>query len=133
MSCKSLNLTNETNCWAIIQGETYTKIAFRYPGDLTTATPYGTIRTNYEDELGTELAVFNFYPLTYDVDTDKTTITPYLTKEQTRELPITKYQATEDDTPSVKNCLVYEIGITLDSGVNMVLVSSSFIQVIPHT
>lgn len=133
MSCKSLNLTNETYCLAIIQGETYTKLTFLKKGDFTTATPYGTIRNNYEDENGEELGVFSFFPLTYDVLADKTTIAPYLPKEVTRALPITRYQALEDDIPTVKNSLVYEIGLTLVTGENIVLVQSSFVQVIPHT
>jgi hypothetical protein len=134
MSCKTFNLiNNEDSCRAIIQGETYFKFSLRYTGDVSTGTPYGTIRNNYEDELGTELAVFDFYPLLYDGLADKTTIAPYLTKEATRALPITKFQAQEDEEPTVKNSLVYEIGITLTTGVNIVLISSSFVQVIPHT
>jgi hypothetical protein len=134
MSCKTFNLTdNEDSCRAIIQGETYSRFAIRYTSDVSTGSPYGTIRNNYEDEAGVELAVFDFYPLTYDGLTDKTTIAPYLTKEATRALPITKFQARDDEEPNVKNCLVYEIGITLTTGVNIVLISSSFVQVIPHT
>ena len=133
MSCKQFNLTNEnTSCRAVIQGETYFKIsAILYPGDISTGTPYGTIRDNYEDNSGTELGLFSFYPLTYNGVEDKTTIAPYLTKEVTRALPITRFQAT-GDAPTVRNSLPYEIGITLTTGENIVLIYG-FIQVIPHT
>lgn len=133
MSCKTLHLINQEHCLAIIQGETYTKLTILKSGDFSDAIPYGTIRDNYEDKNGIELAIFSFFPLTYNLTTDKTTIAPFLSKEITRSLPMTKFQANEDEIPTVKNCLVYEIGLTLLTGENIVLISSSFIQVIPHT
>ena len=129
--CREFDLIG---CYAIIQGETYVLGALLYPDeDISDGTPYGTIRDNYEDSTGTELATFSFYPLTYDALTQKTTITPYLTKETTRALPFTKFQNEEGDTPTLRNSLVYEIGITKSTGENIVLISSSFVQVIPHT
>lgn len=118
---------------AIRQGGSFT-ISLSYEGNYSDWIPKSQIRTNYLANNGLVLAEFTFLPLVYTLATNKTAITLSLKADITSALPITNYQGSESITPSVNNCLVYDVElIDPNDSTNVIkLVDPSFIQVIPE-
>lgn len=118
---------------AIRQGGSFS-ISFSYEGDYSSWSPKSQIRNNYLVNNGLILAEFSFLPLAYNSITDKTTITLSLKADITSSLPITNYQGSENVTPTVNNCLVYDVELIDPNDITNVikLVDPSFIQVIPE-
>lgn len=120
-------LNNITLDLAAIQGKTY-QISFNYPSDLTNGELCGQIRNTYLQDAGALLGSFNFLPMVYDVDTNKTTITAQIQAIVTANMPYTKYQG--NGTPSSRNCWVYDI--EHKEGTVVRLISRGLVQVKPE-
>lgn len=116
---------------AIIKGETYRKLiensSILFDGDLTTATLSGQIRNNYVDNAGQLVGTFSFETSTYNQQTNKTLIKPYLTEFATINLPSTPKYSTGRQ-PSIKTNLVYDIELVHNGRV--IKYSPGFVQVI---
>ncbi|MFM1842733.1 MAG: hypothetical protein RLZZ490_1470 [Cyanobacteriota bacterium] len=111
---------------AIIQGETYQALTLIFPGDLTTWTPRGQIRTGLLEDAGTLLAEFAFGTPAYDADADTTNIYPTLTASQTANLPKTKWQGTGEYSRSG----VYYYDIELESEGVVIKSKTAIVQVV---
>jgi len=98
----------------IVQGQTYRQ-TFTAEGNWSGAECRGQIRDNWLNSDGAIKAVFEFGSLSYDDETDLTTVEGAISHQQTTLLPTTKYQGT--GTQSVKNSLVYDVEIELDDNV----------------
>lgn len=112
---------------AILQGETYQALSLTFPGDLSTWTPRGQIRSKLLEESGTLLAEFSFEASTYDADADTTTVNPRLTPTQTASLPKTKWQGIGEYSKAA----VYYYDIELESDTGEVVKSkTAIVQVV---
>lgn len=111
----------------IVQGQTYWQI-FTAEGDWSGAVCRGQIRDNWLGSDGTIKAVFEFGSLTYDAETDLTTVEGVVSHQQTTLLPATKYQGV--GLQSVKNSLVYDVEFEL--GDNVFKLAPGYVQVIPE-
>ena len=119
----------EIKNFAIVQGATY-QVSFRYPSDVSLATPYGQIRTKYAQDVNELLADFSFLPMVYDSLENKTLITAQLTADQTSQIPYTKYQG--GDNPSIRNCHVYDMELHFVGGIKKKIVTVGLVQVKPE-
>lgn len=119
----SIPLVNDL---AIIQGETYQALTLTFPGDLTTWTPRGQIRTGLLEDAGTLLSEFAFATPIYDAETDTTAIYPTLTATQTANLPKTKWQGTGEYSRSG----VYYYDVELESEGIVIKSKTAIVQVI---
>jgi len=111
---------------AIIQGETYQALTLTFPGDLTTWTPRGQIRTGLLEDAGTLLAEFAFGTPIYDAEADTTNIYPTLSATQTANLPKTKYQGTGEYSRSA----VYYYDVELENEAVVIKSKTAIVQVI---
>ena len=103
-------MTEIINNITIIQGQTYYLPPFEIDNDWTGGVCRGQIRDKYlylEDSV--VLAYFQFETLTYDADTDKTKVTPYIDHQFTSLIPPTKWKGVGD--PSDRNAYVFDIEI----------------------
>lgn len=112
---------------SIIQGKTY-ELNLNYPGDLTTGTLRGEIRTKYLENNGTLLAEFVFTTV-YDIDNNKTAIKCSIDAIMTATIPSTKYQGGPD--LSIKNAWVYDV--EYEENDTVIELFRGFVQVIPET
>lgn len=112
---------------AILQGETYQALSLTFPGDLSTWTPRGQIRSKLLEESGTLLAEFTFEASTYDADADTTTVNPRLTPAQTTSLPKTKWQGIGEYSKT--SVYYYDIELESDTG-EVVKSKTAIVQVI---
>ena len=115
--------------YAIKQGETY-QISFLYEGDVTDAIPRGQIRSKYAQDENILLATFSFLQMTYDIATDKTTITAELSATQTALIPYTKFNGI--GTPTNRNCHVYDMELSFPNGIVKKLMPIALVQVNPE-
>ncbi len=116
---------------AIVKGETYRKLiesgGISFPGDLTTATLRGQIRSDYVEKGGVLLGTFSFEERTYDAEGDTTTIYPYLTEFATVNLPATlKY--VEGREPNIKTNPVYDIELFIND--EIIKKKPAFLQIV---
>ena len=123
---------NQPNDYSIDQGADYSKVAFNYPGNISSWTPKGSIRYTWldQDSFSQPLAIFSFLPLIYDSITDKTLISPTLAASQTL-IPHTRNRQNALTPVNLGvSVYVYDIDITSPSGVVMRLVSG-YVEVNP--
>ena len=99
---------------AIQRGATYDKWRPQASGDWRLWTPKAEIRDNLLSAGGELKTAFEFGETEYDEETDLSTFTPFLTPTKTLLLDVTKYK-NESSIPSVKNCLVTDLQVSLDS------------------
>ena len=111
----------------IIQGQTYRQV-FTADSDWSGAECRGQIRDNWLNSDGAIKAIFEFGALTYDAETDLTTVEGVVSHQQTTLLPATKYQGV--GTQSVRNSLVYDVEFELDG--NVFKLAPGYVQVIPE-
>lgn len=112
----------------IIQGETYYFPPFEIDGDWAGGICRGQIRNKYLSRNGSILAHFQFEVLTYDPDTDKTTVTPYIDHPYTSLMPPTTWRGTGD--PTENNSYVYDIEIEKNGKISKK--SPGFVGIIPE-
>ncbi|BAQ65550.1 hypothetical protein GM3709_2315 [Geminocystis sp. NIES-3709] len=113
---------------AIVQGATYDKLNLKLEGDYSEATFKAQIRNAPLELEGELLASFSFQQINYDGDTNKTTVVPILTAEQTSAIPSTKYDGDDSRAkPSQKNCWVWDFEAVLPEKVTKIPIS--FVQV----
>lgn len=118
---------------AIRQGASYT-LTLQYEGDFSNWFPKSQIRDNYLEQGGLVLAEFNFLPLSYNLETNKTQITLSLKADITSNLPATQFQGKETETPSINNTYIFDIELTdPNDNTNIIkVIDPSFVQVIPE-
>lgn len=112
----------------IVQGETYYFPPFEIDGDWAEGICRGQIRNKYLSRNGSILAHFQFEVLTYDPDTDKTTVTPYIDHPYTSLMPPTTWRGTGD--PTEGNSYVYDIEIEKNGKISKK--SPGFVGIIPE-
>jgi hypothetical protein len=115
---------------SIKRGGTFT-ISFKVNGDYSECIPKSEIRTNYLDAGGSIITSFEFLPITYIEETNETVLTLRLKGGVTTNLPVTAYQGLSTQTPSVSNCLVYDVELIdpNDSSNVYKIIEPSFVQV----
>lgn len=111
----------------IVQGQTYRQV-FTADSDWSGAECRGQIRDNWLNSDGAIKAIFEFGALTYDAETDLTTVEGVISHQQTTALPATRYQGT--GSQSVKNSLVYDVEFELDG--NVFKLAPGYVQIIPE-
>jgi hypothetical protein len=109
-------------------------ISFRVDGNYSQWIPKAQIRNNYLEANGLVIATFEFLPLVYSTQDNKTLITLRLKGGVTTNLPVTNFQALSTQTPSVNNCLVYDLELIDPNDTNniMKVIEASFVQVSPE-
>jgi hypothetical protein len=95
---------------AIIQGESYRQLQggkITLHGNWLDADLRGHLRTNFLNEGGEILAIFEFDPSTYDEVTDTTTLKPWIRHQYTQTIPKTQWK--EGRLINTTNLYVYDI------------------------
>ena len=127
------NLSNGYGDLSIEQGADYSKVAFNYPGNISTWTAKGSIRRRWLDyEQGiSPLATFSFPVIAYNSATEKTLITPFLSASQTASIPHTCNRLNKSIHVDIgKNVYVYDIDLISPTG-NIIRLTSGYVEVLP--
>jgi hypothetical protein len=119
---------------AIIQGSQY-QLTLRYPEDLTGQFLFSQIRKAFAQDEGITtrpLASFNFSPLVYDSNIEKTIITMQLSASDTGKLPYTVYQNKKCQELSIDTCYVFDLKAKNQQGLVKNLLPYGYVQVRPE-
>ena len=108
---QSINLVGDL---AIIQGGTWSKLAFVVNGDQRAGTARGQIRDALREDGGQLIAEFTFAPALYDALEGSTTFFPTLSPQQTSAMPSTRYQG--QGTLSDKTAYLFDLEISTANG-----------------
>lgn len=117
---------------SVKQGSSFT-ITFLYEGDYRLWQAKGQIRNDYLGKGGTLVGDFSFLPLTYNEETNKTTIVCNLKASVTKNMPPTVFQNQQGTALNNKTAYVYEIRLEnpQDEDAVISIVEPSFVQVKP--
>lgn len=125
----SYNLIGE---FAIVQGKTFEKLDFFFPGDVSLYVPKAQVRKRWHyKEVGKDPIIeFTFLPLLYNDETDKTLVRPRLTATQTAALPITVYQG--EGNPEEATAYVWDLELTDEGTGRVVGLEWGWVQIKPE-
>lgn len=123
--------------YAIIQGSTFDRVVFWYPGDVSGFVPRGQIKTDYAQKGGELITSFQFHPLRYERRPDKqeavyhTKIHPFLTAQQTQALifNLRTRRSNLDKASPGRNCWVYDIELARESDGYVIQLSKGYVEV----
>lgn len=118
--------------YALVQGKTFDKLDFLFPGDVSDYVPKAQVRKrwHYKEPNKDPIIEFAFLPLIYDEDTDKTLVRPRLSATQTAALPVTGYQG--ENNPDESSAYVWDLELK-DEGTGRVIgLDWAWVQIKPE-